>query len=89
MAKKTGLFARANNLVGTTLEEAESTIGSTLKTVSSTMAIMPTVAEEFHNDSKESLIGSRVSLAVAKSGANETLKNLGYSAEEIEEILAV
>lgn len=89
MAKKTGLFARANNLVSTTLEESESTIGSALRTVSSTMAIMPTVAEEFHNDSKESLIESRVNLATTKSKAGDSLKALGYSTEEIEEILAV
>ena len=82
-----GIFSSANRLVTTTLRETESTVYSGLSTVSSGMAIMPTIMEELHNDSKEELVDSRLRLAIKKAEVRDTLKNLGYSNEAIEAIL--
>jgi len=89
MARKPGLIGRSTALVGTTLEETETTLKHGLRGVSRGMAILPDTMEEIHNGTREDLLDSKVSLAKRQSQARLELKELGFSDEAIEAIVNV
>ena len=83
MAKQR-IFSRATNLVGTTLDKAESVTYEGLTMVEMTAKSLTNTLEEFRNDSVNDLIDSRVSVMEKRKEAKIKLEELGYTPDEIE-----
>lgn len=88
MAQKQRIFSRANTLVTTTLDKTESVVYETLTTVEMTSKSLTNTVEEFHNDTIQDLIDSRLATMDKLAKAKQSLKDLGYSDEEIASTLS-
>lgn len=89
MAKKLGLFGRANMLATTTVEKVESLTYETLQTIEYGSKALTNVMEEFHNDTLNDVIDSRLAVSIKLKEANDKLKALGYEDNIISGMLAV
>lgn len=89
MAKKLGIFGRANQLATTTLEKVESLTYETLQTLEYGSKAITNVMEEFHNDTLVDVIDSRVAVSEKIAEANNKLKALGYEGTIIDGMLVV
>ena len=78
MAKQR-LFGQAINLVGTTIDKAESVTYEVLTTVELGAKALTNIVEELHNDSILDLIDSRLAVAEKLTTAEARMKELGYS----------
>lgn len=89
MAKKLGIFGRANMLATTAIEKVESVTYETLQTIDYGSKALTNVMEEFHNDTLNDVIDSRLAVSIKLKEANDKLKELGYDANIIEGMLSV
>jgi len=89
MSKNPGIFGRTSDLIGNTLNHTDKTLNSTLGIVSTGVAGVANYAGEFANDSSQDLVSSRVNLATSNAGHRAKLKELGYSEDDIDVLLAV
>ena len=89
MAKKLGIFGRANMLATTTVEKIESLTYETLQTVEYGSKALTNVMEEFHNDTLNDVIDSRLAVSIKLKEAQAKLKELGYEDNIIKGILTV
>lgn len=88
MAQKQRIFSRANTLVTTALDKTDSVVYETLTTVEMTSKSLTNTVEEFHNDTIQDLIESRLTTMDKLAKAKQSLKDLGYSDEEIASTLS-
>lgn len=89
MAKKLGIFGRANMLATTAIEKAESLTYETLQTIEYGSKALTNVMEEFHNDTLNDVIDSRLAVTIKLKEANDKLKALGYEDNIISGMLTV